>query len=212
MSIAGFGYAQARIQARHGERPDEALWRRLHASQELGHFLESARASSLRPWVGHLTARQSAREIERSLRADFLEYVHEVAAWVPDPWQRAVGWAKRLPLLATSGDGFDPARELEEFRALWPACSRHERRGLDVLVELFSAHRRALERASSESDGWVLSARLEKKLAKLFRQRPQEPVTPFCHLGLTALDLARLRGALVRRAVLADVESEVAWV
>jgi hypothetical protein len=101
MSVAAFAYAQARLQARHGRRPDEQLWRRLQGIGELGHYLQVARRSGLQRWVVGMQPRQSSDEIEVSLRGQLRAYVGEVASWLPPPWRAATGWTKRLPDLAS---------------------------------------------------------------------------------------------------------------
>jgi hypothetical protein len=45
-------------------------------------------------------------------------------------------------------------------------------------------------------------------LQRLFRRHPVEPVALFSYLALLGLDLERLRGGLVERAVFAPVEVE----
>ena len=44
-------YAQARLQARQGERPSETLWLQLAATKELEPLLETAHGSHFRRWV-----------------------------------------------------------------------------------------------------------------------------------------------------------------
>jgi len=210
MSAVDFAYAQARMQARHGARPDEASWRRLHASTSLGHFLDVARTTGLAPWVAHLDASQSAHQIERSLRAELESHVAEVASWLPEGWRAALRWTRELGRpgrLDVSGEPWG-----RRWRDLWPHLRGAERDGLDVFARMVAAHVETMARADVDSDGWLLRAALRASTERLFRKHPAEPVTPFCHLALTALDLERLRGALIRRACLADVSSEVAWV
>lgn len=94
-----FAYAQARLQARHGLRPSEATWRLLSASVDLGHYLQSARGTSLSVWVEHLQPGTDIHEIERSLRADWARYVGLVASWPPAVWRPAVNWTSVLVYL-----------------------------------------------------------------------------------------------------------------
>jgi hypothetical protein len=100
MSVGGFDYAQARLQARHGQRPDERLWRRLEGIGELSHYLQVARRSVLQRWVAGLQPGQSSHAIELSLRRQLRGYVDEVAGWLPEHWRAPLGWAKRLSDLA----------------------------------------------------------------------------------------------------------------
>ena len=55
--------------------------------------------------------------------------------------------------------------------------------------------------ASTRADVQGLRAILDQSLTAAFRRHSQQPAAIFCHLGLVALDLERLRGGLVRRAV-----------
>jgi hypothetical protein len=90
-------YVQARLQARHGRRPDGATWQRLVNSGDLGHCLEVARRTPLRRWVAHLTGSRDSHGIEAALRQELRAYVAEVAAWQPPGWRPAVLWAATLP-------------------------------------------------------------------------------------------------------------------
>lgn len=96
-SRARFAYAQARLQARHGLRPDERLWRRLESIGDLTHYLQLARTSVLRPWVAGLSAEPGPHDIELALRQHYRRSVDEVAYWMPPGWGEAVDWVKRLP-------------------------------------------------------------------------------------------------------------------
>ena len=100
MSASAFAYAQARLQARHGQRPDQRLWRRLQGIGELAHYLQVARRSVLQRWVAGLQPRQSSHQIELSLRRQLRAYVDEVADWLPAQWRVPIGWTKRLADLA----------------------------------------------------------------------------------------------------------------
>lgn len=94
---ARFAYAQARLQARHGMRPTEQLWRRLASTGDLANFLQQAQQTTLRPWVLGLQATQTSHTMELSLRQHFRRYTDEVAGWLPGNWCAVVRAAKRLP-------------------------------------------------------------------------------------------------------------------
>lgn len=101
--VSPFAYAQARLQARFGQRPNAAVWERLHALGELPAWLEQARATALEEWVAAISATTPAHEIERLLRARLRDTIEEVARWVPSGWRAAVSWAgvvSGLPALA----------------------------------------------------------------------------------------------------------------
>ncbi|MEJ2646096.1 MAG: hypothetical protein P8180_14460 [Gammaproteobacteria bacterium] len=94
-----FAYAQARLQARHGRRPSEAEWRRLGAIRDPSHYLQTARTTSLRPWVLGLGAQVPVHEMAAQLRRHFRDYVEQTAHWQPAPWRSAVAWTAELPML-----------------------------------------------------------------------------------------------------------------
>lgn len=91
-----FEYAQARMQARHGARPDEALWQRLGGQSGLAAYLAAARATSLAGWVSGIGERADSHEIELALRQRWREAVAELARWMPREWQAAVRWSAGL--------------------------------------------------------------------------------------------------------------------
>jgi hypothetical protein len=92
MSHGQYDYIQARLQARHGQRPDSALWQRLGALRDLPLFLQTARASGLRPWLEGFTPDTSPHRMEQLLRQRFRAEVEQIAQWQPRPWQAATRW------------------------------------------------------------------------------------------------------------------------
>jgi hypothetical protein len=97
-----WSYVQARLQARYGERLQEADWRVLEAALSIDQYIERARATSLRRVAERLNARLSSHAIERVLREEWRGTVAEVAAWLPSPWRAAVQWTAplgELPLI-----------------------------------------------------------------------------------------------------------------
>lgn len=92
MTRGQYDYIQARLQARHGQRPDTALWQRLGALRDLPLFLQTARASGLRPWLEGFTPETSAHRMEQLLRQRFRAEAEHVARWQPRPWQAATAW------------------------------------------------------------------------------------------------------------------------
>lgn len=85
-------YIQARLQARHGQRPDAALWQHLGALRDLPLFLQTARASGLRPWLEGLAPDTSPHRMEQLLRQRYRAEVRQVAGWQEDRWRPAVAW------------------------------------------------------------------------------------------------------------------------
>ena len=94
---ARFAYLQARLQARHGDRPAADDWRVAEASTDLSHYLEAIRRTALRRWVGDINHEMEPEAIERQLRAAWREHVDQVATWAPEEWRPAVEWLRWLP-------------------------------------------------------------------------------------------------------------------
>lgn len=95
--LVDFGYAQARAQARHGDRLSPAHWRSVEASDGFAQYLYALRATGLAPRVQHLTATSSPHAIERSLRRDWRDEVANVGRWAPKSWRESITWCARLP-------------------------------------------------------------------------------------------------------------------
>jgi hypothetical protein len=95
-SGAGFGYVQARLQARYGRHPDEATWDHLHGAVELASFLDRARGTNLAPWVANFCTTSSVHEMESGLRSQFRALIDEVTGWCPREWRATVRWVKCL--------------------------------------------------------------------------------------------------------------------
>jgi len=249
MSDAAFAYAQARLQARHGQRPDERLWRRLQGIGELSHYLQVARRSVLQRWVAGLQPRQSSHAIEVSLRRQLRIYVDEVAGWLPEPWRAPIGWAKRLPdlpaiqhllseaaapawmnadpVLAPFAAGTFAERRkavldsecaclaqhwnpsvplyqtwLQCWEQMWP----HSPRLAPGLRRLGALHATPVGAAlAGVTDvGGQQRAALQAQYERAFRRCPFQPAAAFAHLGLVALDVQRLRGAILRRLLFGE--------
>jgi hypothetical protein len=245
-NTARFAYVQARLQARHGMRPDERVWRRLESVGELGAYLQVARNSTLRPWVAGLHAEHGAHDIEFTLRQQYRRTVDEVTQWMPAGWHGPVSWVRRLPDLPAlqyllTGDaapgwlrndpelrlfaadtpelrvqalqssdyapllrdwqGGEPlyASWLEHWRRLWPEASRLVI-GLETLARLLRRHLGALSLYSGSSSA-PLQETLLRELNRAFRRYSFQPAAAFAHLGLVALDVQKLRGQLLQRAV-----------
>ena len=106
-------FAHARIWARQGDTPGEALWRRIEVTRDFAAALEIARASPLARWLEGLGADAGAHAIERVMRRHWRERVAELASWMPQPWQAAVQWCSvliDLPALQHLAGGAAPAQ------------------------------------------------------------------------------------------------------
>lgn len=212
--------AHARIAARWGARPDDALWRRIETTHDLGAVLALARASSLAWWLRGIEAGTRLHDIERLLRARWPQRARELAAWMPAAWQPPLLWCAKLidlpglqpwvrsgPLPAWAmmragqrdADGSALlALWLARWRALLPRDAGRE--AIEQrLLPLLETHRIAFA-APQAVDGWALRRELQARLVGLLRRHAVEPLEGFAYLALCALELERLRGEIARRA------------
>lgn len=118
---------------------------------------------------------------------------------------------KELPglgLAALAGEdgaaGAIAARWLAHWRTLWPSTSAAERVQLESIIALIANHFEQLGRAGLGSSSMPLRRNLDSALVRLFRARSGRTVAVLCALALTALDVERLRGGLMRRRLIAD--------
>jgi hypothetical protein len=117
-------YAQARLCARYGQRPDDLAWRRIEHVRSFAGMLDVARTSPLRSWMTGIGPTSTAHEIEALLRGQWQALVADVARWMPAPWSAAVRWcamAADLPFvshLARGGATLPWMRDDPTFRAL----------------------------------------------------------------------------------------------
>ena len=89
-------FAQARMQARFGERPDAASWRELDAIEDLAAYLDALQRTPVRPWIAGIDAPGDLHQIDFRLRERFRAHIREVARWSPPEWRPAVLWLAQL--------------------------------------------------------------------------------------------------------------------
>ncbi len=197
-----FAYVQARLQARHGAMPDAGTWLALEASHTPGHYIALARAGALAPWVDGLDERGDTHRVEQQLRLRWRRYVDEVARWQPARWQAATRWfggLPELPLAAGPAHGGDAAGWLGAWLRLMPAGDAAPallRRTAALLMP-------GLPGAGGGRTGGrdAAAGPARRALLDLFRHHAASPVAVFAHLALMALDVERLRGGIVTRAL-----------
>ena len=204
------GYAQARMQARHGTRPGTRAWALLNASTTFAAALENARASSLESWTAGLDPAARPADVERMLRERLLGRIAEAARWMPETWRAAVLWTqallelpprqRRLREAADEDRAAAVRREwLAHWRTLWPPCAAEERDALEELVRTVEAHLERFSRATAE-EAEPLRLALRARVETLFRRHAPGPAAAFDHLLLLALECERLRAALLGRS------------
>jgi hypothetical protein len=246
-----FAYAQARAQARQGDRLTADTWSLLESSVGLAQFLHLVRGTALASRIEHFSATTSPHVIERSLRLEWRREAALATHWVPARWRPAVAWTAWLAalpaishllrgggaqawmtedlvlssfasedtetmraaiedalpdLVANGGVGHDVrAAWLKHWRQLWP----EEAAGDPALADLVSVIQRFTAGGDGNgADNW--RGDLELHALRILRGRREQPVTVFCHLLLSALELHRLRRGLLQRAVFNDLETEAA--
>lgn len=92
---------------------------------------------------------------------------------------------------------------LQAWRGRWPAMATGSRMRLELVVDSVKAHRQVFQSARPE-DAWGVRQRLREQLRRQVHKDLLEPAGLFAYLGLTFLDLERLRGELLRRALFAE--------
>lgn len=229
-----FAYAQARAQAQNGRRPSAETWSLLESSVGLSQFLHHVRGTALAPRVEHFSATTSPHVIERFLRREWRDEVDSAVRWVPARWRPAVAWTARLaelpamdylehggepepwmaedPVLSTfaAGQAVTPfvdglAGWSRQWRLLWPDDGDDEA-ALEKLASLVGTY--GIRRAGDAADDW--RSRLQARAVRILRRHRDQPVTVFCHLLLSALELHRLRQGLLQRALFNDLGTEAA--
>jgi hypothetical protein len=210
-------YALARVGSRMGGRPREASWRAISVIRDPDAFIDAARAGPHALWISGIGRQSNPHAIEERLRDRMLALVHEVRGWMPMRWQPAIDWAAvlldlppalylargnpALPWMSNDASyrmlGREPwvvqggaSEALRSWRAEW--IRRMPREGRNDLVLRKLGHLLTTEPRRS----------LEPALVHLYRRATLEPAAAFVFLALSALDIERLRGELLLRALL----------
>lgn len=89
---------------------------------------------------------------------------------------------------------------LDGWRARCPSARRHVRDGLDRLAGTLLDHQRQFLAAAPDRT-WPLRRDLDQRLRHLFHVLLMQPAGLFAYLALVAVELERLRAALVSRAL-----------
>jgi hypothetical protein len=207
MRQAGFAYAQARMQARFAARPEAPEWQMIETGRDLAQGLDAAKRTALAPFAARLGRDSSREAVEAGLRQAWADLVAEVVHWAPPAWCPSLEWVALLPHLGLADaevsldlpGGEALAKAIEDGvrpGAAWEAglAARLPRGGAAALAPidpLITAYLEGPPRALTERRA------LMRGLERLLRTRAGEPAAAFAFLGLMALDLERLRGALL---------------
>lgn len=84
--------AHARVSARFGALPEEAVWARLASLRDPAMLIDALRGSGLARWVRGIASGAGVHAIETAVRRAWRDEVVEVASWMPPSWQDAVLW------------------------------------------------------------------------------------------------------------------------
>lgn len=95
--VVGFGYLQARVQARYEQLADNDIWTQLGAVEDFSAYLEESRATRLAPLISGISAQSNSHDIDLSVRRLFLQYVIELSSWMPQAWRSTTLWLQWLP-------------------------------------------------------------------------------------------------------------------
>lgn len=214
-----------RLHARYSVLLAGSEWQRLQRVEHFASFVQLARDTALRPWVLHFAPGLDVHVLEAALRSGYCRQVHEVAGWMPPSWRAAVRWIERLPGLpmvrhrvadgeayawmepeadagwhaAAGSDGVALSRLWQaRWQALWPCGPAAPE--FEELQRMQRQWQQAAVSLAGEGDEPL--GRLEIALRRSFRNSRAAASMAFAYLGLLWLEVARLRGALVRRRLL----------
>ena len=186
---------------------------------ELRHQIEAVAAWQPGPW-------RAAARWTRVL-CDLPAVDHLLRGEPARPWMREDRWLQPLALDAPVAarvqalvetpyaplGGQCPANSgladawIDHWRSLWPTASPAERDSLEMLVSVVAEYYRVL--ASGEAIGSARAREaLESRLRRAVRHHTHEPAAAYLHLALVALNLERLRGALIRRQLFPPTRPE----
>jgi hypothetical protein len=139
----------------------------------------------------------------------------EAPRWVQEDavlaafFELAQGATMKSPLAALlPGPEREPTltgRWYAHWRSLWPLGAR-ECRTLTALADTVKAHVARLDLAGPQDTSAAYRRAFAQAASRMFRRHGASPIAVFCHLALVALDLERLRGGLVRRALFAPAK------
>lgn len=128
--------------------------------------------------------------------------LRELAALEPALRASAAAQGRYASFLPPGGDEALATRWLAEWRSRWPDANGRECAALEQLVEVARAHLSRFATGPGGS-GQAARERFRAEVTILFRRHALTPVAAFAWLLLAALELERVRGVVVERALYA---------
>lgn len=208
-----FAYAQARMQARLGERLTPPEWRAVEGARSLAHYLEQARATTLRRYLQRVHDAMTVHEIEQTMREEAAAACGEVARWCPPSWRATIGLLPALLELPLRSDGPSDdgtAAAAAAWYAGWIAAMPGGRIPDKVAAFVGEVHDALVSSGSEGTVTFPPRQALDRLLLRWFRGTTATPVAVLAYLGFVFIDVERLRGGLVRRRLFAPDEREEA--
>lgn len=227
MDVVGdLDYALARLKARRSRATRGSGWASLHMARSLGTALDTLRSGLGPGWAEGLGTLGEAHAIEAHLRLRFRLQIEEIAGWTEPDWQPALRWSRWLPWLPALRDeavelppdwpdtlprpaATDPPRQAERHwragleRSL-PRLAEDAAVGFARLDQLITRHRQRFA-ALPAGSGWLERERLEADLDVLRWREPLAPVQLGIAVTQLWLDYERVRGELLRLALLPGI-------
>jgi hypothetical protein len=121
---------------------------------------------------------------------------------LPDRVQRS----ELAPLLQTDAEGSLGQHWVAAWRQRWPATTAAVRADRAAVEQRIQGHLSRFRHSTTEA-AWNARQQLREQLRLDFHGLGLSPVAPFVYLLLLALDLERVRGALLDRALFVEPAS-----
>lgn len=208
-----------------GDMPDAYRWREFVQARDVEATIEQMAAGGLEFWVGGLSRRPGATEIERHCEQRLAAMTEFVGGLLPDDWRSVADWLEQLPMVLQmrrravseaslpgiylSGEQSPETLWLRRFSSRLPMLARQERALMDRLVRLLQRHgrkqdrlRRAVRGEAQESTAgsWALREELSHQLRLLFAGDPFNAVLVLVYGLMELIQFERVRGVLLMQA------------
>ena len=96
---------------------------------------------------------------------------------------------------------------LDHWNILWPEKKTHRKQSFTTFINMLNRHRELIDQLPVDRT-WRQQQRLVFNLTMMFRSLAYDPVNVFVHLLLVALDVERLRAAVIQRRLFDNFREE----